>query len=163
MKRFTIEGVKCIYLFREDKLESEMNIEGIAVSSILQDKALFIANKIRTGSAIRYVLVESRKAFGVSVWEPHILLLRIEEDITTIDSKILNNIYSDDDFADAILAKYQKTFCTNCDWVGDTLVVHIDTMNPQLMKILNTKIQGWKFKMCPQCGHSLRQPVIKIF
>lgn len=163
MKKINMEGVECIYLFTEDHLSDEMMVDELTISNLYLGERAFVERKIKEGENIRIVLVASRKAFGTPALEFHILLCRDQSGVGLLDQRILTDTFSDDDFSDTILAKYQRTFCTNCDWVGDTLVVHKDTLNPQLSKVLRNKLQKWEFKNCPKCGRSLRQPVIHIF
>lgn len=163
MKKFIMEGINCIYLFKDDYFGDKTQVEGREIIDFPSTTQEFVRLKIEQNEAIRIVLVESRRAFGVPVLEAHILLAWDKPEIDLIDSKISTDTHTDNEFKNTILAKHQKTFCTHCNWIGHTLVVHIDTMNPQLSKVLRNKLQHYEYLTCQHCKNSLRQPVVYIF
>jgi len=83
-------------------------------------------------------------------------------DLDALDKRILAGTYTDEDFSQSARTVYQVTECSQCRSRWETLVVQPGDPYPGAPGLLQRKISGMRFALCPTCGAVFRQMVAKI-
>ncbi len=81
---------------------------------------------------------------------------------SNLDEKVRSNTFTDADFEDSVITKFQETVCVYCKWKGPTLCIEHDCYVGNF-ELEVKKMRKLEFKLCPNCGKSLRQSVVMIF
>ena len=103
----------------------------------------------------------------VTLWNPHLADLNYlywnnGQNLDELDRKVIQNKFTEDDFAYSVITRYQQTRCFECNWAGHTLVID-DWHYFRTPGLSTLKIRQNKILQCPNCQNSLRQLVVKIF
>ncbi|HLO51545.1 MAG TPA: hypothetical protein VK211_24240 [Kamptonema sp.] len=161
MKKITVETVDVIYFNNQDNWEDLESLD-IPIWHLSYYRKLELKSEVD----VRLILVITpwaikRNFVNYSTFVNY-LYWNNGQDLQELDSKVENNTWTNKDFYDSVITRYQKTMCFNCDSAWDTLV--IDDGNYFRNRGLETiKFRQSIIKSCPQCRASLRQSVVKIF
>jgi hypothetical protein len=162
MKEIHVEGMKYFYCFKSDGLPSK-NIEEMLIrdNPLLHDAWDSVLQA--DFDDMRLILLAS--LFQPKILHPYFLHWDDDTNLDILDSKVASDTHTDADFHNAVISRFGKTFCTNCDWQGYTPVLFTAESYINQPELERTKIdlrQG-SFKHCPNCNVRLRQMVTKIF
>lgn len=170
LKEITAERATYIYFTEVDSL-SQITTVGFQVKGFEP----FMQEHATKKEDFRLVLVKS--PFEGEVGQvAYIYYLQWDDgtDLTLLDRKVEEGTFTDADFADGVLTRYQRTRCFFCHKEWDTLHMHLDHYivlgSPKLPELGNIRLfdlkyarRASKFRRCPNCGGSLRQMVVKLF
>ena len=151
-----IELIEFIYCYLNETLRTANELQLYIMRS-----DSFMENQLKNSSNIRLIIMKNfwnSEKIGVAYYlyfEPD----RIPKDL---DNKIKNDTWTDADFQDSFMTRFQETLCFNCNWRGPTLCLDLDCYLGNY-KLYQEKIRKNILKPCPKCGDSLRQAVVKIF
>lgn len=156
MKEITAEHVTSLYVPRVEGAP-----EPGEVGRPIEGLGPFMRDRLNDADDFRLVLIPSVPHFDVL----HAYFLHWDDgrNLDDLDQKVEQNTYTDQDFLHSAKARHERTRCTHCGHVWNTLVM--PTGDPYLgaPRLEQLKIKQHRIVRCPHCGSSLRQLVVKVF
>ena len=164
MKEIQAEGITFFYLTKNDVLPHnelmgmtirETPLLGSVWHTVIQENL----------DDMRAILI----SYGYRPKLLHVSFLHWNDgtDLDLLDRKVIDGKYNDNDFQNAVIAKFGRTICTKCNWEGYTLVfytseAYIDNAELEQEK-MRSRQEAEGFMKCPNCQTRLRQMVVKVF
>jgi hypothetical protein len=159
MYEIVAEGMPLLYFTKSDELPASV-VNGKVVRGLRDELRTFIHDAIQANSDFRLVLIAGDlKPDNLDVYYLH---WDDNSDLDSLDDRVIKGLHTDEDFANSITTIYQRTLCTNCDWIGDTLVVPPVGSTTIMSRLHDVKAPKRKNMRCPTCNTYLRQFVVKI-
>ena len=156
MYKLTSENVEFYYfpksesLSQQTKLPIEANIPNDLILLLVKE-----SNDTRW-SLFKSILYPQHGHFYILYWNNN-------QNLNELDRAVKEGVYVDDSFKSSVKTVYQNTVCDTCRRTWKTLVIPPGDPYPGSPGLLEHKIATSQFKICPFCGASLRQMVVKIF
>ncbi len=120
----------------------------------------FMEKELKNHFNLRLIVVQSW--LNHEVYYVLYLYFNLDRFPKNLDVKVQNNTFTDTDFEDSVITKFQETVCVYCKWKGPTLCMEHDSYVGNF-ELEVKKMRKLEFKLCPNCGKSLRQSVVMIF
>jgi ribosomal protein S27AE len=85
-------------------------------------------------------------------------------DLSALDKRVREGIYTDHDFEGAVKTQYSLTVCPVCGSQWDTLIIPPGDPYLGAPGLYEKKVEEWvrKIRGCPACGARLRQLVVQV-
>jgi hypothetical protein len=164
MKQIEAEGMKYTYFAKHEGLPEflgeEHNVNKVGLQE-MWDR--FLSKHL---NEIRLVLVPPFPSRTTRLL--YFLQWNNGQDLDALDTKVMNDTYTDEDFSNAVLTRLIKIICVrNRDWTGYGLVMHsadiyIGHGDLEFRKWDLRRAVGEPFR-CPVCNLDMHIFVVKIF
>ncbi len=157
MKLIQIEGLpfELIYFYANESFEFSQPL-----NQDLRPFLPFMEKELKNHFNLRLILIKG--FLGYDAYFVQYLYFEPDKFPRDLDEKVRSNTFTDADFEDSVVTKFQNTYCVYCKWKGPTLCVERDYYYKNFELYLE-KTRKLEYKLCPNCGESLRQSVVMIF
>ncbi|MEC5031034.1 MAG: hypothetical protein SAL07_14145 [Oscillatoria sp. PMC 1051.18] len=155
MKLIQIEGFQVFYFYANEPF-----IFPKPLNQNLRPLEPFMEKELKNRFNLRLVITKS--FFRSDIYYVDYLYFDPDQFPSSLDKKVQDDTFTDEDFQDSVFSKFQKTVCIYCKWKGPTLCIEHDCYVGNFELELK-KMRKFEFKLCPNCGKSLRQSVLMIF
>ena len=156
MREIHVEGTKFYYFLADDGI-SEIEATGLSVTT--PDTAVVSAAR----EAVDVRLAVFRRILQPGRGDVYFLFWNNEQNLTIVDQRVAAGSATDDDFTASVKTTHQLTVCERCRSWWSTLIIPPGDPYPGAPGLMERKIAASRILLCPKCGSSFRQMVVKIF
>jgi hypothetical protein len=168
VKEITAERTKYVYFTSVDGVpqsttvsyEAENQLKTIELRDYI-DSLTTMEKYLGSSPDVRLVLIHS--PFHPNTADVHYLYWNDGTDLDALDRRVEEDTFADTDFRNSIKTHFNRTWCSVCRYIWDTLV--FDSVDPYAGApgLLQEKMTGFDYLKCPNCGAPFRIWVVKVF